>query len=154
MMFLLRYITLFLSFLFLFSCARNFPVASENVHQKALQLPPLGMGKVYCFGTGFNSALGIDANCHIILNSKIWGEVKGKNYLFANLKPGKYQISGPSGIRVDPYVLDVKPNKLYFLDSKSNRFLMKWSFFELDETKGRKYITENLPSGINSLSDI
>jgi hypothetical protein len=28
----------------------------------------------------------------------------------------------------------------------------KWSFFELDESTGRKYIYENPPSAVNALS--
>ena len=149
----IRLAILSFSFFIMISCAKDFPLASQEVHKKALQPPPEGMGKVYCFGSGFKSG-GIprkNVNADININSKTWGQVKGKNYLFANLRPGKYYITGPSGFRVDPYVLDVAPNKTYFLDSKSSILLMKWSFFELDESTGRKYIYENSPSAINSL---
>ena len=138
--------------LLLLSCARNFPVASQDVQQKAIQAPSEGMGKVYCFGSGFKGGVPKrHTNVDIKINSKNWGQVYNKNYLFANLKPGKYYITGPDTIRVDPYVLNVEPNKTYYLDSKLNYIGFKWSFFELEEQTGQKYILENPPSAINSL---
>lgn len=148
----LKLLILTLTFLLLFSCSKNnFPLASQEVHKKALQPPPAGMAKVYCFGSGF--AGGIPkrhTNIDVKLNSKTWGQVYNKNYLYANLRPGKYYITGPSTIRVDPYVLNVEPNRTYFIDSKVH--IIKFIFFELDESTGRKYIYENPPSAINALS--
>ena len=149
----LKLLILTLPFLLLFSCARNFPLASQEVHKKALQPPPVGMAKVYCFGTGFEGGIPKrHTNIDIKLNSKIWGQVFNKNYLHANLRPGKYYITGPDTVRVDPYILEIEPNRTYFIDSKLHYIGLKWSFFELDESTGRKYIYENPPSAINALS--
>ena len=90
----LKLLILILPFLFLFSCSKNFPLASQEVHKKALKPPPVGMAKVYCFGTGFKGGFPKKhTNADIKLNSKIWGQVFNKNYLYANLRPGKYYIT-------------------------------------------------------------
>ena len=95
----------------------KFPVASQKLHNSAIQSkPPSGKSNIYLFSTD----LGERWPQTILLDSQNWGQVSGYKYLFAQVIPGKHSISitGEPSMPVQsrPIVFQTEADKNYFFN--------------------------------------
>jgi hypothetical protein len=126
----------------------KFPVASQKLHNSAIQSkPPSGKSNIYLFSTD----LGERWPQTILLDSQNWGQVSGYKYLFAQVIPGKHSISitGEPSMPVQsrPVVFQTEVDKNYFFNINKN--LISIRIEQIEESKGRMYMKKSLPSGIN-----